>query len=205
MPGRLFLRRSVADLGALLGLDATAVEEVGPRNNIAPGQHILSLSQEGFSMMRWGMIPVGKVNARGRPVLEILVNARSETVFDKAVYEGTGRAVVPADGWYEWTGEARRKTAWSVQSKDGTPLFFAAITDVWQAPDGTSVSQVATVTCPPNADLMDIHHRMGVLLDQKDIEAWLTGSEAEVAPLMQPWPDGLLRVAKAEGVDWSAP
>ena len=62
--------------------------------------------------------------------METIINARSETVFDKSAFEGVGRAVIPVDGWYEWTGEKRRKTAWRIFSgKDGSPLLFAAITD----------------------------------------------------------------------------
>ena len=111
--------------------------------------------------MRWGIIPVGRVNARGRPVMETIINARAETVFDKTAFDGVCRAVVIVDGWYEWTGEKRRKTAWRIFGD--TPLIFAAITDVWKAPGGKEVKQVATVTCDPNKDIAEIHHRMGVL------------------------------------------
>ena len=83
-----------------------------PRYNIAPGQQVICRTARGLDLARWGMIPVGRVNARGRPVMETIVNARSETVFDKTAFAGVTRAVVPADGWYEWTGKARSKTAW---------------------------------------------------------------------------------------------
>ena len=69
---------------------------------------------------------------------------------------------------------------------------------------GITVPQVATVTCPPNADVAEIHHRMGVLLTQEDIPLWLEGSPEEVAELMVPWPEGLLRIRKADNVDWEA-
>lgn len=38
-----------------------------------------------------------------------------------------------------------------------------------------------------------------------DIAAWLNGSPDEVAPLMVPLQDGLLKVEEAVGVDWDAP
>ena len=153
--------------------------------------------------MRWGIVPVGRVNARGRPVMEQIVNARSETVFDKSAFRGTGRAVIPADGWYEWTGETRRKTAWRIGSADGAVLNFAAITDRWQAPGGPVLMQVAPVTCAPNADVATVHDRMGVLLDPEDIEAWLTGSEDQARALTRPWPAGRLEMVPAGEVDWS--
>ena len=136
--------------------------------------------------------------------METIINARSETVFDKSAFEGVRRAIVPADGWYEWTGQTRRKQPWRLHMRDGSPLFFAAISDVWVAPGGKSVPQVATVTCEPNEDVRPIHHRMGVLLRLADISAWLTGPEEVARGLLVPLPDGLLSVEHADDVDWDA-
>lgn len=203
MPGRLFLTRPVSQIAAFL--DVASDISQPPRHNIQPGQEIVVLNKDGLSLMRWGMIPVGRVNARGRPVMETIINARSETVFDKSAFQGVGRAVVPVDGWYEWTGEKRKKTAWRISSIDGQPLIFAAITDAWDAPGGARVDQVATVTCAPNADVQPIHHRMGVLLEPADVQTWLIGSDAEAQRLTRPWPDGRLKIEKADDVVWSAP
>ncbi|NVO56475.1 SOS response-associated peptidase [Rhodobacteraceae bacterium B1Z28] len=204
MPGRFFLTRPIAEVAKTLGVSGDVAVQ-SPRNNIQPGQEMIVLSGNDLIPMRWGMIPVGRVNARGRPVMETIINARSETVFDKTAFEGVRRAVVPVDGWYEWTGEKRRKTAWRIAAADRAPLFFAAITDSWQAPGGLRVDQFAVVTCEPNADLRPIHHRMGVLLDHAGVETWLTGSEAQAKALAQPWPTGLLHIEEATDVDWSAP
>ncbi len=203
MPGRFFLTRPIGEIAQLLNVK----DDLGPqpaRINIQPGQEVIVLTDEGLKMMRWGMIPVGRVNARGRPVMETIINARSETVFDKSAFEGVGRAIIPVDGWYEWTGEKRRKTAWRITAKDGSPLLFAAITDTWEAPGGQRVDQVAAVTCEPNGDVKPIHHRMGVLLEPQDVDCWLHGSEEEAQKLMRPWPEGRLRIEQADDVDWSA-
>lgn len=199
MPGRLFQTAPLSDIAAVLGTQ-TELEEP-PRANIAPGQEVV-VFDGALRRMRWGIVPVGRVNARGRPVMEQIINARSETVFDKSAFVGVGRAVIPVQGWYEWTGERRRKTAWAIRDKTRPFLFFAAITDVWVAPGGLEVPQVAPVTCAPSADVREIHHRMGVLLERADIPAWLQGDEATARPLMVPWPDGRLEVHKALGVDW---
>jgi len=194
MPGRLFLVRDPV---------LTGVPAPDPRPNIKSGETLLTLTAEGPREMRWGMIPVGRVNARGRPVMETIINARSETVFDKSAYAGVKRAAVPADGWYEWTGEKRRKTPWRITRKDGDLLRFAAIYDIWQAPGGTEVAQVATVTCEPSADVRAIHHRMGVLLNEDQLETWLRGPQEAAAALMRPSPDGTLLVEQATDVDLS--
>ncbi|MGX9351154.1 SOS response-associated peptidase [Shimia sp. W99] len=201
MPGRLFLTTPMAEIAAWMRADAPVEEP--PRRNIQPGQEIVCFTGERFQRMRWGIIPVGRLNARGRPVMEAIINARSETVFDKSAFEGVGRAVVIVDGWYEWTGEKRRKTAWRISGAE--PLIFAAITDEWTAPGGLRVPQVATVTCEPNADVAPIHHRMGVLLRREDVSLWLSGGEEDVAPLLVPWPDGRLKIEEAGDVDWSGP
>ena len=82
-------------------------------------------------------------------------------------------------------------------------MGFAAIHDVWSAPGGAKVAQLATVTCPPNGDVRDIHDRMGVILTAEQLDVWLHGSAEEAAELMRPLPDGTLCVVKADAVDWS--
>lgn len=203
MPGRLFLTRDVKEIWPSLA--SKDLDIGGPRHNISPGQQVLTRTETDLQMMRWGIIPVGRKNARGRPVMETIINARSETVFDKSAFSGVRRGVVPASGWYEWTGEKRKKTAWAIRPKDGDMLYFAAIYDVWTGPGGIEVPQVATVTCNPSADVRDIHHRMGVLLHPQDIEIWLSDDPTAAADLMKPYPDGKLIVSAAEDVDWTAP
>lgn len=202
MPGRLILTTPMSEVARFAGVEDADLPETVPRRNIQPGQDVVALTPDGFEPMRWGIIPVGRVNARGRPVMETIVNARSETVFDKSAFDGVDRAVVIVDGWYEWTGEKRRKTAWRLRGSE--PLIFAAITDVWIAPGGREIKQVATVTCEPNEDVKPIHHRMGVLLEQSDIDIWLTGPLEDAAKLMRPWPNGLLTIEHADDVDWTA-
>ncbi|MEX0349459.1 MAG: SOS response-associated peptidase [Paracoccaceae bacterium] len=203
MPGRFFLTTPVAQIAQELSVpDPSAAD--GARHNIQPGQEIWVLTLGGLQRMRWGIIPVGRVNARGRPVMETIINARSETVFDKTAFEGVRRVVIPVDGWYEWTGKTRRKTAWRLSSNAGELLLFAGIADVWTAPGGQVLHQVAAVTCEPNADVRPIHHRMGVILRPEDVGCWLGGSQEAARNLMRPLPEGTLEIAPAEGIDWSS-
>lgn len=205
MPGRFFLETPLAEVARWMGADAGDLSEM-PRRNIAPGEAIVVCPPtRKLTRMRWGLIPVGRVNARGRPVMETIINARSETVFDKTAFEGVGRAIVPCDGWYEWTGERRRKQAWRIRPVDESLMAFAAITDTWIAPGGRSIEQVAMVTCEPSADVRDIHHRMGVILRPDQFETWLTGSEADAKAILRPYPDGALVVEAADDVDFATP
>lgn len=204
MPGRLFFESQMSDVSAALGVDAGTLGNEPARRNIAPGQNIVVYDGT-LRQMRWGIVPVGRVNARGRPVMEQIINARSETVFDKSAFDGVGRAVIPVNGWYEWTGEKRRKTAWRIAPKEGGFLYFAAITDLWTAPGGIEVPQVAAVTCAPNADVVEIHHRMGVLLERDALDVWMGDDLDAAKALMNPWPEGRLAISRADDVNWDQP
>mgnify|MGYP001825563801 CR=1 FL=1 len=205
MPGRFYLETPLEEVAHWLGAKTSGLKEL-PRRNVAPGEEIAVCTPERvLRKMRWGMIPVGRVNARGRPVMETVINARSETVFDKSAFKGVGRAIVPCDGWYEWTGQKRKKTAWRIRPKSGGLMAFAAITDVWKAPGGHVIEQVAMVTCAPSADVCDIHHRMGVILTPDHFATWLIGGEDQAKDLMCPLADGSLVVEEAVDVDFNAP
>ena len=141
-----------------------------------------------------GADPMGRVNARGRPVLETLVNARSETLFKKSAFAGLGRCLVPVGGWYEWTGPARRRQRWTIRAPARPILAFAAVWDLWRAPGGAEVASLATVTCAPNGDVAPVHDRMPVIVDRADWPLWLGEVEGDPATLARPLPDGELSV-----------
>ena len=191
MPGRLFL--SAAHAGALGLDDPVRWQEMAPGDAV-PARIAQSADLE---PMRWGMIPVGRRNARGRPVMETIVNARSETLFEKTAFEGTSRAAVPVTGWYEWTGKPRRKTRWAITDGQGAPLWLAAIWDIWSAPGGHEVRSLATVTTEPNADVEPVHHRMPLVLGPNEVALWLGADPEAARAVMRPLDVGRLRVAQA--------
>ncbi len=204
MPGRLFLTTPIEAIAKAVGAPATPGGPAVPRLNIRPGQDLCVYTRRReMRYMRWGIVPVGRVNARGRPVMETLVNARSETVFSKSAFEGVQRCAVPADGWYEWTGEKRRKTALRLREKSGRFLWFAAICDTWKGPRDIEIDQVAILTCEPNREVAEVHHRMGVILARADLDAWLVAPQDEAADLLRPWPDGRIAIEPATEVDFS--
>lgn len=152
-----------------------------------------------------GIVPVGRVNACGRPVMEQIINARSEPVFDKSAFDGVGRAVTRVNGWYEWTGEKRRKTAWRIAPKRGDFLYFTAITDILTASASIEVPQVAAVACAANADSVAIHHRMGVMLERDALGVWMGPDLDAAKALVTPWPAGRIAIGKAIDLDWDKP
>jgi putative SOS response-associated peptidase YedK len=200
LPGRLFLTATVAELAGQFGADAAGVAETGPRPDVAPGDVVAAVVAEGgrrLVPMRWGMIPMRRTNARGRPVMETIVNARGETLFSKSAYAGLGRCILPVSGWYEWTGTPRRKTRWAIAAADGSVLAVAAVWDRWQGPGGAEVLSLATVTCAPNGDVAPVHDRMPAIVEPLGRALWLGEAEGDPASLLRPLPDGRLRVEAA--------
>ena len=91
MPGRLFLTAAVAEVAG--HFDAATALSRRCRRSSAPGEAVPAVVPDGgrrLVTMRWGLIPMGRTNARGRPVLETIVNARSETLFAKSAFAGLG-------------------------------------------------------------------------------------------------------------------
>ena len=102
MHGRFFQTRLKSRIADALGVQDN-VPRQPRRRNIQSGQEMIVSVGNGLTMMRWGMMPDGPINARGRLEMETIIKARSETVFNKCAFESVGCAVIPVDDWYEWT------------------------------------------------------------------------------------------------------
>lgn len=201
MPGRYFLTAPQTEVAAMFGA-APEASDPGPRLDAAPGEMVAAIigGPDGRRMveMRWGMIPMGRVNARKRPVMETIINARSETLFQKTAFEGLKRAILPVNGWYEWTGKTRRKTRWRISAPKSPVLAFAAIWDVWKSPSGTDIASLATITVDPSDDVAQIHHRMAAILEPEDWPVWLGEVEGDPATCLRTYPDRRLTVKEAD-------
>lgn len=195
MPGRLIL--AAADLGAAFGAAADGTAPTGPAVVTPGGLLPAVVAGRRLTAMRWGLIPMGRVNARGRPVLDTLVNARGETLFAKAAFRDLARALVPVAGWVEATGAGRRRQAWLVKAPLQPILAIAAVWDSWTAPGGARVASLATVTCAPTPEVAAVHDRMPAIIGPEDWPLWLGETDGDPAALLRPLPAGLLEVAPA--------
>jgi len=148
-----------------------------PRHNIAPTQPIPVVILENggrhFRLMRWGLVPAWVKDPRK---FSLLINARAETVQDKPAFKNAikrRRALVPADGYYEWQDAGGRKRPFFIYRRDGQPTGFAALAETWIGPNGEEQDTVAIVTAPASADLAVLHHRVPVTIAPEDFERWL--------------------------------
>jgi Uncharacterized conserved protein len=185
-----------------------SLEAFPPRYNIAPTQPILivigtgggepgsNLPPRKAMLARWGLIPGWVKDPNDFP---LLINARSETVIEKASFRAAmrhRRVLVPASGFYEWhrpdKESGRKAQAYWIRPRHGEIVAFAGLMETWGSADGSEMDTAAIVTCPANNAIGRIHDRMPVVIRPEDFTRWLdcqTGEPRHVADLMRPTED----------------
>lgn len=90
-----------------------------------------------------------------------------------------GRVIVPANAWYEWTGEKGQKQPWHIHRADGGALFLAALANVAPANELKASNGFTVVTADAQGGVIDVHDRRPVVLTAADAALWL---DEELAP-----------------------
>lgn len=197
MCGRYHLSTPPEALATIFGF--IDLPNLAARWNIAPTQSapILHSDASGarrMEMARWGLVPpwAGKPNANGNYDGPPLINAREETIQEKPAFRHSfrdSRVLVPADGFYEWTGKGAEKRAFCIRPTHQAAFAFAGITaEMPKGYDGPRRS-FSIVTTAANATLVPIHHRMPVVIPLDAAEVWLSGSPSDAAELIHPAPE----------------
>ncbi|OQP85660.1 hypothetical protein BTR14_14410 [Rhizobium rhizosphaerae] len=207
MCGRFALTADLQELAAHFGgLD---LDRLAPRYNIAPTQPVLAVmaAPTGLpgsnrapwraGLVRWGFVPGFIKDPRDFP---LVINARSETVFEKASFRAAlrhRRVLLPANGFYEWrkAGKGERAQPFFIRPREGGLIAFAGLMECWASPDGSEVDTAAILTTAANAALAPIHARMPVILKPEDYARWLdcrTQEPRAVADLLAPLADEVL-------------
>ena len=168
-----------------------------PRFNIAPTQDILAVRLvDGVPapvMLRWGLVPHW---AKDPSVGTKMINARAETLLERPSFREAfrrRRCLIVADGFYEWQQAPGKQPFW-IHPADGGMLTFAGLWETWTGTSGETVESCTIVTTTANAALAGIHHRMPVIIAERDRARWLDVAVpvGEVADLLRPAPDDLL-------------
>ncbi len=150
-----------------------------------------------FTLVRWGFVPSWAKELKSQP----LINARSETVYEKATFKNAirrRRCLIPADGFYEWQDVGtKRKQAWFIQ-RPGDELFaFGGIWEHWLGADGSELQTAAMLTAAPNALIANIHDRSPVVVQPDNYDRWLSSDE-QVHDLLIAPPDDFWVMGKVE-------
>jgi putative SOS response-associated peptidase YedK len=175
--------------------------DLKPRYNIAPTQPVgvVRAGQEEaweWVALRWGLIPSWAKGADGHKTA--LVNARAETLAQKPSFRESFRSrrcLVPADGFYEWRHQGRKKQPFFIHKPEREPFAFAGVWDRWINPDGEVIDSCAIVTTTANHLMRPLHERMPVILNPEDFGRWLDPRLTqldELRDVLIPLPDDAL-------------
>jgi putative SOS response-associated peptidase YedK len=191
--GRFTLTASPEELARRFGLEETP--ELGARFNVAPGQAVATIRQRRgagrmLELRRWGLVPAWADDPR---MGVRLINARAETAAEKPAYRAAfrqRRCLIPADGFYEWSGGAAERMPYHVALADGAPFGMAGLWERWQGGAGETIESCSILTTEANESVRTLHDRMPVILAPADYALWLDPElrdPARLAPLLRPW------------------
>lgn len=180
----------------LFGLsdDTPAVE---PRYNVAPATFVPAVralpgddppdiaATRRLAMLYWGLVPVW---AREKSMGARMTNARAETLKEKPAFRAAyrrRRALVPADGYYEWKQLGPRdKQPYFIRPVSGGPFALAALWETWRDPATADVLEsCALITTAPPRSIAWIHDRMPVIVPPAAYAEWLDPQNHDVERL----------------------
>lgn len=143
-------------------------------------------------VMRWGLLP-GWSDGPSDTRTKTTFNAKSETVTEKPVFRNAfrkRRCVVPVTGIYEWPKPPKKgNPARFIFRKDGEPMLIAGLWETWKRGE-QPLTTFTMMTTEPNALFQSLpHDRMIVVLDRKDMDAWLDPDNEASEKLLKPCPE----------------
>lgn len=170
-----------------------------PRYNIPPESDIVMLQgdhgQYILKFAHWGVIPHwAKEKPKVRPI-----NARAETLAIKPYFRHMlhrTHCIIPASGFYEWKKVTpQKKQPYYIHRKDGNPMAFAGLWDIWQ-PDNSVQPLVSCtiITTDANSKMKFVHDRMPVILEPEHWKEWLDTGTPGASKLLTPTKDGSLDI-----------
>ena len=178
-------------------LTPSATPNLRPRYNIAPTTLIDVVTDRGngreLVSMRWGLIPgwwKKKANEVGATFNAVGEEAASKPMFRSSFK--ARRCIIPASGFYEWTGPKTDRQPHYFTRGDGQILAFAGLWERWTNPEnGEEVLSCSIITIAASRWMSAYHNRMPAVLAESDFDGWLSGKAG--SEVLQPAPDDLLR------------
>lgn len=166
-----------------------------PRYNIAPGQPVLAIPNDGSNradFFTWGLIPSW---AKDPGIGSRMINARAETITEKPSFRGPfkyRRCIIPATGFIEWKSQAgsKSKIPHFIYLSTKEPFAFAGLWETWNSPDGSAIKTLTIITTQPNSFMEPIHNRMPVILQRNAYAQWLNQNSQiakDLLPLLSPY------------------
>ena len=188
MCGRYVMSKASGDL--LSHFDAKEVEGSlpPPSWNVAPTEPVPIVAErldEGsierhLLVAHWGLVPSW---AKDIKIGNKLINARSESILEKPAFRKAAvkrRAVLPADGYYEWQKtEDGKKIPNYLYSEKEPMLGFAGLYEWWADPSvpeddpGRWLLSCTVLTTTAQDSLGHVHDRSPVIIPRDRFAEWL--------------------------------
>jgi putative SOS response-associated peptidase YedK len=165
-----------------VAVDATApAAETG--YNIAPTQQVNLLYAQDVdrltvSTARWWFVPSWHKGALA-DWKATTFNAKLETAYERPTFRAawtSGRCLIPATGYYEWSGPKGNRQPHRIYLDQNQPLMlFAGL----QSLRNDGVRTCTILTREASSEIKDLHPRMPVLLTSDEAERWLCHSDED--------------------------
>src|SRR5690606_12619705 len=146
----------------------------GIQFNVPPGTRPITLHRLGdggphADRLFWGYKPPWYERSPA-------ANARLDTILKRSPFWRpllSRRIIVPADGWYEWTGKKGNKQPWFISARDERPVLMAGITAWVPGKQVLAETGFAIITDDAAGGMVDIHDRRPICLTPEDAQAWI--------------------------------
>ncbi len=157
-----------------------------------PGLYLGDYAPHGRAMVQpafWGLVPAWWTGGLGeRPFTAF--NAPAEKVQSSRAFDAAfmhGRCLVPASGFFVWSGRKGAATPFAVSLRSRSWFCFAGL---WTRVllEGSEIDTFAIITCKANSALAGLAERMPVILDAQAHQRWLDPAGRDPAGLLNPYP-----------------
>ena len=198
MCGRYTSTSTSEQVAAFFAAEEVKTEELPLRYNVAPSQLVYAIAerrrtddqpQRQLGSFRWGLVPSW---AKDPSIGNRMINARAETLSSRNAYKRAlvrHRCIIPADAFYEWQIRElegkRQKAPYVIRHRDGSPLAFAGLWEVWHDAEDRPLRTCVIITTEANRLLAPIHDRMPVVLPPDTWDEWLDPGNQDVTRLQK--------------------
>ncbi len=141
--------------------------------------------QNHLKHLHWGLIPFW---AKDPSIGSRMINARLETLAEKPSFKNAfrkRRGLIPANGYYEWTGKKGEKQPYFITPPSATVFCFAGLWESWKSKDDETIQiqSCTIITTDASPGIAHIHNRMPVVLTAEYYRLWLDSDNQDVDDL----------------------
>lgn len=198
MCGRFCLDAHIEDIVRTYGIYNKKIDKFDRGDfyptNTAP--IVLENGGRAISLAKWGF-SIKKKKA-------VVINARAETIMEKPMFKDSfysNRCIIPANLFYEWKDEGKRKKIkYEIGLKDSPLISLANIYKVSVDKNLDEQLIFAIITTEANETMKSIHSRMPLIIEDDMVDTWLRRNTPveDLKRILKTEMDGKLVIKRSE-------